>query len=129
MVGNFGVEVDGVSGLKSMVGNFRTSPENGSYGGDECCFDCYTTVEKKSSAWIAHRGNKKDWLRKVNPDMVPQLEDTGLSFTGKDENGQRMEIVEFQTSPVFRGSPVPPGVQIPTRKTFGTFLRADSCSK
>ncbi|KAI3826409.1 hypothetical protein L1987_00457 [Smallanthus sonchifolius] len=55
MVGNFGVEVDGVSGLKSMVGNFRTSPENGSYGGDECCFDCYTTVEKKSSAWIAHR--------------------------------------------------------------------------
>ncbi|KAI3695324.1 hypothetical protein L1987_78319 [Smallanthus sonchifolius] len=54
MVGNFGVEVDGVSGLKSMVGNFRTSPENGSYGGDECCVDCYTMVEKKSSAWIAH---------------------------------------------------------------------------
>ncbi|KAI3798394.1 hypothetical protein L1987_33669 [Smallanthus sonchifolius] len=39
----------------------------------------------------------------VNPDMVPQLEEAGLSFTGKDESGQRMEIVELQSHPYFVG--------------------------
>lgn len=28
----------------------------------------------------------------MNPDMVAQLEQAGLSFTGKDETGQRMEV-------------------------------------
>ncbi|XP_047955253.1 CTP synthase-like [Salvia hispanica] len=37
----------------------------------------------------------------VNPDMVPQLEDAGLSFTGKDESGCRMEIVELHSHPYF----------------------------
>ncbi|KAI7742096.1 LOW QUALITY PROTEIN: hypothetical protein M8C21_012352 [Ambrosia artemisiifolia] len=31
----------------------------------------------------------------VNPDMVPQLEEAGLSFTGKDESGQRMQVRLF----------------------------------
>eukprot|EP00924_Labyrinthula_sp_SR-Ha-C_P010783 maker-scaffold_35-snap-gene-1.57-mRNA-1 protein AED:0.24 eAED:0.24 QI:44/1/1/1/0.5/0.33/3/19/607 len=34
----------------------------------------------------------------VNPKYVKQLEETGLSFVGKDESGERMEIVEMQTS-------------------------------
>ena len=38
----------------------------------------------------------------VNPDMVPQLEAAGLAFVGKDETGERMEIVELQDSPAVR---------------------------
>ena len=34
----------------------------------------------------------------VNPDMVPELEAAGLRFVGKDETGQRMEIIELPTS-------------------------------
>ncbi|KAL6567164.1 hypothetical protein OROGR_000832 [Orobanche gracilis] len=39
----------------------------------------------------------------VNPDMVQQLEHAGLSFTGKDETGSRMEIVELSSHPYFVG--------------------------
>ena len=35
---------------------------------------------------------KKVLFVQVNPDMVSSLEDAGLSFTGKDETGQRMEV-------------------------------------
>lgn len=37
----------------------------------------------------------------VNPDMVPCLEDAGLSFTGKDETGQRMEVWDFGHNIIF----------------------------
>ncbi|XP_021811638.1 CTP synthase-like [Prunus avium] len=39
----------------------------------------------------------------VNPEMVARLENAGLSFTGKDETGQRMEIVELRNHPYFVG--------------------------
>ncbi|MCI19224.1 CTP synthase-like, partial [Trifolium medium] len=39
----------------------------------------------------------------VNPDLVTRLEKSGLSFTGKDETGQRMEIVEIPNHPYFIG--------------------------
>ncbi|XP_027192837.1 uncharacterized protein [Cicer arietinum] len=39
----------------------------------------------------------------VNPDLVTRLENSGLSFTGKDETGQRMEIVELHNHPYFIG--------------------------
>jgi CTP synthase len=31
--------------------------------------------------------------------MVPQLESAGLMFVGKDETGERMEVVELQENP------------------------------
>ncbi|KAJ8449018.1 hypothetical protein Cgig2_004073 [Carnegiea gigantea] len=40
----------------------------------------------------------------VNPEMVPQLESAGMSFTGKDETGQRMEIIELPDHPFFIGA-------------------------
>ncbi|KAK9669586.1 hypothetical protein RND81_13G141500 [Saponaria officinalis] len=40
----------------------------------------------------------------VNPDMVPQLESAGMSFTGKDESGERMEIIELPDHPFFIGA-------------------------
>ncbi|XP_006448549.2 CTP synthase [Citrus clementina] len=39
----------------------------------------------------------------VNPDMIARLENAGLSFTGKDETSQRMEIVELPNHPYFIG--------------------------
>ncbi|KAF7835866.1 CTP synthase [Senna tora] len=39
----------------------------------------------------------------VNPDMISQLENAGLSFVGKDETGSRMEIVELPGHPFFIG--------------------------
>ncbi|XP_010537196.1 PREDICTED: CTP synthase 1 isoform X2 [Tarenaya hassleriana] len=40
----------------------------------------------------------------VNPAMVPRLERSGLSFSGKDETGQRMEIVELSSHPFYVGA-------------------------
>jgi len=40
-------------------------------------------------------------LLQVNPEMVPQLESAGMSFTGKDETGQRMEV-RFQQLKFFK---------------------------
>ncbi|KAK9747765.1 hypothetical protein RND81_02G013700 [Saponaria officinalis] len=40
----------------------------------------------------------------VNPDMVAELERAGMSFTGKDETGERMEIIELPDHPFFIGA-------------------------
>lgn len=37
----------------------------------------------------------------VNPNLVEQLEAGGLRFVGKDESGQRMEVVELPGHPFF----------------------------
>ncbi|KAI8357342.1 CTP synthase [Choanephora cucurbitarum] len=39
----------------------------------------------------------------VNPELVNQIEAKGLQFVGKDETGQRMEIVELDDHPYFVG--------------------------
>ncbi|KAF9900364.1 CTP synthase ura7 [Lobosporangium transversale] len=39
----------------------------------------------------------------VNPQMIDQFEAKGLQFVGKDETGQRMEIVELADHPYFVG--------------------------
>ncbi|KAI0522973.1 hypothetical protein KFK09_005362 [Dendrobium nobile] len=39
----------------------------------------------------------------VNPDMVVQLERSGLAFVGKDEGGGRMEILELASHPFYVG--------------------------
>uniref|UniRef100_A0A453A258 CTP synthase n=1 Tax=Aegilops tauschii subsp. strangulata TaxID=200361 RepID=A0A453A258_AEGTS len=53
----------------------------------------------------------------VNPDMVPAFENAGLQFVGKDETGQRMEIIEIpdhrffvgvQFHPEFKSTPSKP---------------------
>lgn len=37
----------------------------------------------------------------VNPTLVGQLESEGLRFVGKDDTGQRMEVVELNGHPFF----------------------------
>uniref|UniRef100_A0ACD5VQZ3 Uncharacterized protein n=2 Tax=Avena sativa TaxID=4498 RepID=A0ACD5VQZ3_AVESA len=40
----------------------------------------------------------------VNPDMVPEFENAGLKFVGKDESGRRMEIIEIPNHQYFVGA-------------------------
>lgn len=46
--------------------------------------------KKNASLW--HFKLKQDAFLQVNPAMVPRFESSGLTFTGKDETGQRMEV-------------------------------------
>ncbi|CAM8976799.1 unnamed protein product [Rhodiola kirilowii] len=39
----------------------------------------------------------------VNPEMIQQFENSGLSFVGKDETGCRMEVIELHDHPYFVG--------------------------
>ncbi|CAK9169875.1 unnamed protein product [Ilex paraguariensis] len=58
----------------------------------------------------------------VNPDMVAQLENAGLSFTGKDESGRRMEIVELPHHPYFVGVQFHPEFKSRPGKPSALFL-------
>ncbi|XP_009768193.1 uncharacterized protein [Nicotiana sylvestris] len=58
----------------------------------------------------------------VNPDMVQQLENAGLSFTGKDESGRRMEIVELPNHPYFVGVQFHPEFKSRPGKPSALFL-------
>ncbi|XP_073280663.1 uncharacterized protein [Primulina huaijiensis] len=58
----------------------------------------------------------------VNPDMVLQLEDAGLTFTGKDESGCRMEIVELPNHPYFVGVQFHPEFKSRPGKPSALFL-------
>ncbi|KAK9458758.1 CTP synthase N-terminus-domain-containing protein [Lipomyces oligophaga] len=40
----------------------------------------------------------------INPKYVPDLEKAGLSFVGKDDKGERMEIIELKEHPWFVGT-------------------------
>ena len=37
----------------------------------------------------------------VNPDYVEQLEQGGLTFVGKDDTGERMEVIEIKDHPYY----------------------------
>ncbi|KAL3523229.1 hypothetical protein ACH5RR_016063 [Cinchona calisaya] len=67
----------------------------------------------------------------VNPDMVPQLEAAGLSFTGKDETGRRMEIIELPNHPYFVGVQFHPEFKSRPGKPSAVFLGliAASCGQ
>ncbi|KAL0363788.1 UNVERIFIED_CONTAM: CTP synthase 1 [Sesamum calycinum] len=58
----------------------------------------------------------------VNPDMVKQLEDGGLCFTGKDETGRRMEIIELPNHPYFVGVQFHPEFKSRPGKPSALFL-------
>ncbi|KAK4707418.1 hypothetical protein R3W88_033019 [Solanum pinnatisectum] len=62
--------------------------------------DCKSAKLYENQSFIDERHRHR---YEVNPDMVQQLEDAGLSFTGKDESGRRMEIVELPNHPYFIG--------------------------
>ncbi|KAK6254265.1 hypothetical protein QUC31_015985 [Theobroma cacao] len=58
----------------------------------------------------------------VNPDMVTGLENAGLSFTGKDETGRRMEIIELPDHPYYIGVQFHPEFKSRPGKPSALFL-------
>ncbi len=58
----------------------------------------------------------------VNPDLVPVLEEAGLRFVGKDETGQRMEIVELKGHPYYVASQFHPEFKSRPGKPSALFL-------
>jgi CTP synthase len=40
----------------------------------------------------------------VNPELIEQIESAGLRYVGKDETGQRCEIMELDDHPYFVGT-------------------------
>ncbi|CAH9106518.1 unnamed protein product [Cuscuta europaea] len=62
--------------------------------------DCKSTKLYGNLKFIDERHRHR---YEVNPEMVEQLQTAGLCFTGKDESGQRMEIVELLEHPYFVG--------------------------
>ncbi|WVZ99676.1 hypothetical protein U9M48_044939 [Paspalum notatum var. saurae] len=58
----------------------------------------------------------------VNPDMVPEFEKAGLSFVGRDESGQRMEIIELPTHKFFIGAQFHPEFKSRPGKPSPLFL-------
>ncbi|KAK9454694.1 CTP synthase N-terminus-domain-containing protein [Dipodascopsis uninucleata] len=65
----------------------------------------------------------------INPKIVPALEEAGLNFVGKDEAGERMEILELTDHPFFVGTQFHPEylsrVLDPSKPYLG-FLAASS---
>ncbi|KAJ7245386.1 CTP synthase N-terminus-domain-containing protein [Mycena haematopus] len=71
-----------------------------------------TVFEAGTESWSRMRklygGAGKIWERhrhryEVNPDYVQRLHESGLVFTGKDEKGERMQVVELPEHPFFVG--------------------------
>ena len=40
----------------------------------------------------------------VNPDLIPQIEEAGLVYVGKDETGERCEIMELENHTFYVGT-------------------------
>jgi CTP synthase len=76
--------------------------------------DCIAAKLYQAEQYIDERHRHR---YEVNPELVPQLEEAGLRFVGKDETGERMEIVELaghryyvaaQFHPEFKSRPFRP---------------------
>lgn len=66
-----------------------------------------TVFDAESEKWSKIRkmygGSGKIWERhrhryEVNPTYIEQLTNSGMSFVGKDEKGERMQILELKGS-------------------------------
>lgn len=81
---------------------------------------------EKEEVWERHRHRYE-----VNPSLIEQLEDGGLSFIGKDEAGERMEIIELKDHKWFVGVQFHPEylsrVLAPSKTFLGFFAAAAGC--
>ena len=69
----------------------------------------------------------------VNPAYVPRLASNGLNFVGKDDQGERMEVLELRDHPWFVGVQFHPEylskVLEPSRPYLGFFAASAGCLK
>ncbi|KAI7999693.1 CTP synthase 1 [Camellia lanceoleosa] len=81
--------------------------------------DCISAKLYGNTSFVDERHRHR---YEVNPVMVAQFEDAGISFTGKDESGQRMEIVELSNHPYFVGVQFHPEFKSRPGKPSALFL-------
>ncbi|BDA42468.1 CTP synthase 2 [Coccomyxa sp. Obi] len=81
--------------------------------------DCITARLYQADEYVDERHRHR---YEVNPTMVKQLEAKGLRFVGKDETGQRMEIVELAGHPYFVASQFHPEFKSRPGKASPLFL-------
>lgn len=83
-----------------------------------------TVFEESSKGWSRLRklygGADKIWERhrhryEVNPALIEKITDSGLSFTGKDEKGERMQVLELKGT--YRG--ILPGISAAVLRLLG----------
>lgn len=81
---------------------------------------------EKPDIWERHRHRYE-----VNPKIVETLEKAGLTFIGKDEKGERMEIIELKDHKWYVGVQFHPEylsrVLAPSRTFLGFFAAAAGC--
>ncbi|KAF8696917.1 hypothetical protein HU200_036559 [Digitaria exilis] len=63
--------------------------------------DCKSAKLYGNVAYVDERHRHR---YEVNPDMVPEFENAGLQFVGKDDTGRRMEIIEIPSHRYFIGA-------------------------
>nr|XP_023923510.1 CTP synthase-like [Quercus suber] len=62
--------------------------------------DCITSKLYQNSEYVEERHRHR---YEVNPEFIEILEESGLKFFGRDESGNRMEILELPTHPFYVG--------------------------
>ena len=81
---------------------------------------------QKADIWERHRHRYE-----VNPEMVETLEKQGLMFVGKDETGERMEIIELKDHKWYVGVQFHPEylsrVLAPSKTFLGFVAAAAGC--
>ncbi len=72
----------------------------------------HKTIFQKGSEWSKIRAlyggaevikERHRHRYEVNPEFIDRLQEAGMNFIGKDETGQRMEILELKDHPYFVG--------------------------
>ncbi|KAK3002888.1 hypothetical protein RJ639_017939, partial [Escallonia herrerae] len=101
------------------LGSRRTYFQNKGCNSETNCFVNCDHIRYGNKSFIDERHRHR---YEVNPDMVEQLENSGLCFTGKDESGQRMEIVELRNHPYFIGVQFHPEFKSRPGKPSALFL-------
>lgn len=81
--------------------------------------DCITAKLYQNPVYVDERHRHR---YEVNPEVVGDLEKTGLRFVGKDESGQRMEILELPSHPFYVGVQFHPEYKSRPGKPSALFL-------
>lgn len=81
--------------------------------------DCITAKLYQNPEYVDERHRHR---YEVNPEVVGDLEKTGLRFVGKDESGQRMEILELTSHPFYVGVQFHPEYKSRPGKPSAPFL-------
>ncbi|KAI3742814.1 hypothetical protein L1987_60510 [Smallanthus sonchifolius] len=81
--------------------------------------DCITAKLYQNPEYVDERHRHR---YEVNPEVVADLEKTGLRFVGKDESGQRMEILELPSHPFYVGVQFHPEYKSRPGKPSALFL-------